>query len=108
MKTLKDYTSEVVKIFNKYTKTGTVKWTYEIALLDMQYQLGSLTKRIMQMNGKRHKENLSEKEIKDKIADELADVFAETLFIAKELKIDLDKAFNKMLESDNQKINQRR
>lgn len=107
MKTIKDYTNDVVKIFNKYTKTGTVKWTYEIALLDLQYQLGSLTKRVMQLQNKRHKENLSEKEIKDKIADELADIFAETLFIAKELKVDLDKAFNKMLESDDKKIKDR-
>jgi len=108
MKSLKDYTKVVVKIFTKYTKTGTVKWTYKIALLDLQYQLGSLTKRIMQLDNQRHKEWQTEKEIKEKVADELADIFTETLFIAHELKIDLDKAFTKMLESDNKKISERK
>lgn len=108
MKDLKYYTKEVVKIFTKYTKTGTVNWTYKIALLDLQYQLGSLTKRVMQLDNQRHKEGQSEKEIKDKIADELADIFTETLFIAHELKVDLDKAFTKMLESDNKKISDRK
>lgn len=60
------------------------------------------------MDGKRYKEGLSDKDIKEKIADELADIFTETLFIAKELKIDLDKAFDKMLESDHLKIKQRK
>lgn len=107
MKSLKDYTKEVVKTFNNYTKTGTVKWTYKIALLDLQYQIGSLTKRVMQLDNQRHKEGLSEKEIEEKIADELADIFTETLFIAKELNVDLDKAFSKMLDSDKSKISKR-
>jgi NTP pyrophosphatase (non-canonical NTP hydrolase) len=108
MKTLNDYTKEVVKIFNSYTKTGTVKWDYKIALLDLQYQIGSLTKRVMQLDNQRHKEGLTEKELKEKVADELADIFAETLFIVKELNVDIDKAFQKMIQSDKVKISSRK
>jgi NTP pyrophosphatase (non-canonical NTP hydrolase) len=105
---LKEYTKEVVKIFKKYAQTGTVVWDYKIALLDLQYQIGSLTKRVMQMDGQRYKEGLTDREIKDKVADELADIFTEVLFIAKELNVDLDKAFHKMLESDEAKISKRK
>jgi hypothetical protein len=108
MKDLKYYTKEIVKIYKKYTQTGTVNWTYKVALLDLQYQLGSLTKRVMQLDGQRHKEGLVEKEIKEKVADELADIFTVTMFIAHELKVDMDKAFTKMLESDNNKIKSRK
>ena len=62
----------------------------------------------MQLNGERHHENKSRKEIISGISDELADILAEVLFISKELDIDLDVAWGKMLASDRSKIAQRK
>ncbi len=107
MTTLAEYTQSVVSIFDSYTKTGTTKWDYKIAMQDLPYQVWSLAKRLMQLEGKRWKDNLSDDELKSSISDELADIFAEVLFIAHELNIDLDQAFTKMMESDKQKITSR-
>jgi len=66
-----------------------------------------LVKRIMQYQNQRHAGGLSKKEIKAHIADELADIFAEVLFIANELDIDLEKAWADMIISDKKKISTR-
>lgn len=107
MKSLKEYTEEIVRTFKEYEKTGTVKRDYEIAMQDLPYQIGSLTKRIMQLQNKRHREGINDEQIKEYIGDELADIFAEVLFIAHELGIDVDEYRTKMLRSDQQKIEQR-
>jgi hypothetical protein len=98
---------QIAKIFKEYDKQGTKTWTYDVAATDLQYQIGSLSKRILQMKKLRFNEGLSDSEIKDKIADELADVLAETLFIARELDIDIVDAWDKMLQSDKKKIGER-
>ena len=107
MKTLKDYTQEVVHIFKEYDKTGTKTWNYKIAAFDMSYQVGSLAKRIGQLDGERYADGLSETELKKYIADELADIFAEVLFIANDLNIDLDQGWADMTKSDQEKIKNR-
>lgn len=106
-KTLSSYTKEVVAIFKEYKKQGTKPWTYDTAVRDLPYQIGSLTKAIMQLRNERYPEGLSKKELIAKVADELADIFAETLFIAHELGISLEDAWTKMLESDKTKIKSR-
>lgn len=107
MKTLAKYQTEIVHIFKEYTKQGTKPWTYKIAAFDLSYQIGSLAKRIAQLDGERYSDGMAPDEIKEKIADELADIFAEVLFISHELGIDLDSAWNKMTESDQKKISER-
>jgi NTP pyrophosphatase (non-canonical NTP hydrolase) len=42
------------------------------------------------------------------LADELADIFAETLFIAHDIGISLDEAWNRMRDADKKKINERK
>ena len=42
--------------------------------------------------------------MKENVADELADIMAEVLFISNELNIDFNKAWEKMIESDENKI----
>jgi NTP pyrophosphatase (non-canonical NTP hydrolase) len=106
-KNLKELTAEVVSIFKKYETTGTTPWTYKIAARDLSYQLGSLTRALMQLDGERHAEGKSKEHLKEKVSDELADIFAEVLFIAHELDISLDDAFQNMLDSDNKKIKER-
>jgi NTP pyrophosphatase (non-canonical NTP hydrolase) len=107
MKTLKDYTNEIVETFKGYEKTGTKPWTYKIAAFDMSYQIGSLAKRIAQLDGERHAEGLSQEELKKYAADELADIFAEVLFIAHDLGIDLEQGWEDMKKSDEKKIEER-
>ena len=106
-KTLKEYTDRAVKTMRGYDKSGTKKWNAHVALFDMPVQIGSLIKAYMQYENFRFAHGMSKKELKAKMADELADIFTEVLFIAHELDIDLEEAFEKMLESDSEKISKR-
>ncbi|TSC68547.1 MAG: hypothetical protein G01um101456_601 [Parcubacteria group bacterium Gr01-1014_56] len=107
-KTLRDFTKEVVATFKNYQKIGTPPWDHMIAARDLPYQVGSLTKLLLQLEGIRHREGKTEKEIKTKIADELADIFAEVLFIAHGLDISIEEAWEAMLHSDQKKISERK
>ncbi len=104
---LKHLTEDVVAIFKKYEQTGTAPWTAQIAGRDLSYQIGSLTKVLMQIDGQRHAEGKTPEELKAKVADELADILAEVLFIAHKMDISIEDAWQKMLGSDNSKISQR-
>ena len=95
----------VIKSFSNYDEnTPTVEWNYHIAARDLAYQIGSLTKALMQLDGERFDEEKSESELRDIVADELADILAETLYIAHELDISMSEALDAMVESDNKKI----
>ncbi len=107
MDTLDKMQQEVVEIFRKYDAQGTKTWTYEVASHDLQYQVGNLSKCILQLQNYRYREGLDESQIKDKLSDELADIMAEVLFIAHELDINLHSAWANMLDSDKKKINER-
>lgn len=106
-KSLSQMRAEIVRIFKIYQKQGTKKWTYDIAAKDLSYQIGSLTKRIMQMQNERYADGLTKKELKSFISDELADILAEVLFISHELDIDMHEAWENMVGSDNKKIKTR-
>jgi hypothetical protein len=106
-KNLHQLTDEIVATFESYQQTGTKPWDYLIASRDLSYQVGSLTKVIMQMTNERYAKE-SPEELKAKAADELADIMAEVLFIAKELDIDMYEAWSKMIGSDNAKISERK
>ena len=103
MSDLEKLTEDVKQIYQEYEKTGTRPWTYETAAIDLSYQVGSLSKLLLQLRGDRYTTE-DKSELTSKVSDELADILAEVLFIASELDIDLNEAWNKMLESDNQKI----
>lgn len=104
---LSKLTEEVVQVFSEYDAQGTKHWGYKEAMADLPYQLGSLAKRMGQLDGMRYADGLSSEELKKYIADELADILAESLFIAHELHIDLDTAFDAMFASDRKKIAER-
>ncbi|HEV7449781.1 MAG TPA: hypothetical protein VGP13_04575 [Candidatus Paceibacterota bacterium] len=106
-KPLADMQKEIVRVFKEYEKTGTHKWTADIAAKDLSYQLGSLTKRMMQLKGERYADGLNKKELKKFVADELADILAEVLFISHELGIDIQEAWGGMIGSDKKKISSR-
>jgi NTP pyrophosphatase (non-canonical NTP hydrolase) len=106
-KSLDEMTSHVASIFKRYEATGTKPWTYEIAAKDLAYQVGSLTKLIMQKDGERFAKGKTEKELLKDISDELSDILAEVLFIAHELNIDMHEAWEAMAQSDENKISSR-
>jgi NTP pyrophosphatase (non-canonical NTP hydrolase) len=106
-KNLHQLTGEIVATYKSYEKTGTKPWDYLIASRDLSYQIGSLSKIIMQMSGERYSKS-SLQELKLQAADELADILAEVLFIAKELNINMYEAWTKMIGSDDQKISERK
>ena len=105
-KTLEELQKETIATFKEYEKTRRRPWTYRIAAFDLSYQVGSLAKRILQIEGDRFGENLSREELKTKTADELVDIMAEVVFIAHELGIDLEQAWQNMLESDKKKVSE--
>lgn len=107
-KNLEEMTKEIVAVYKKYTQTGTVEWTYDVAARDLPYQVGSLTKVMMQLSGFRFADGKSKEQLKSQISDELADILAEVLFIAHELDIDIQEAWEKMVESDETKIETRK
>ena len=106
-KSLHTLQTEIVAQFKEYEKQGTKPWTHDIAANDLSYQIGSLSKVLMQMRNERYDDGLTEQELKAKAADELADIMAEVLFIAHELDIDLYQAWEDMLGSDQKKIRER-
>lgn len=107
MTQLQEMTKRVVDIFQAYGAQGTKDWDYDIAAHDLQYQIGKLTKGILQLKGYRYDEQLTGDQIKQNIADECADTLAEILFITHKLDIDIEAAFEAMLESDKKKISER-
>lgn len=106
-KSLKEMSEQIARVYKSYETTGTKPWDYEIAAKDLVYQVGSLTKLVMQRNQERFADGKSQAEIDKGIADELADILAETLFIARALGIDLEKAWEDMVQSDEDKISAR-
>lgn len=107
MRTLHELTDEIVATYKSYESTGTKPWDYLIASRDLSYQVGSLTKVIMQLSKERYTKD-SPEVLKSLAADELADILAEVLFIAKELDIDMYQAWAKMIGSDEVKIEERK
>lgn len=106
-KDLKDMRDELLEVWNTYHTQGTIPWTHETAIQDLQYQIGSLSKIFLQLKKYRYNEELSEEELMSKLADELADILSETIFIADGFGIDLSQAWDKMLDSDRNKIAKR-
>lgn len=106
-KDLNDMLSELLEVWNSYHKQGTHPWTREVAAQDLQYQIWSFAKLVLQLQNFRYREWLSEDEIKKKMADELADILAEVIFVADGYQIDLPQAWQDMLVSDRKKISER-
>lgn len=101
---LKTMTNQVVQQMKKYPQIGTKSWNYKIAVKDLPVQIGSLTKLILQLHKERFAHGMTDKEIKDKISDELADILSLVLFISHELNIDIEEAWQGMLKSDERKF----
>jgi predicted nucleic acid-binding Zn-ribbon protein len=109
---MQDYTiSQLTKIvkdsFARYDQQGTRHWTWETAAKDLSYQIGSLSKITLQLSGDRWAENKDMSTLQAEFRDELADIFAEVLYIASERGIDMSHAMDEMVESDTKKVTSR-
>lgn len=62
---------------------------------------------MLQLTGERWADGKTEAELKSQMANELADIMAEALFIASELNIDMAKPWEDMLADDTKKISER-
>lgn len=101
-------TTQVLQKMKMYPQNlGTKPWDYKTAGKDLSCQVGSLTKLLMQLEGERYRHGKTDPQIKEEIADELADILSLVLFISHELNIDITEAWNGMLESDKKKFKTR-
>ncbi len=101
-------TKQVRGQLKKYHENfGTKTWDASIAGKDMACQSGSLIKLLMQLANERYNHKKTNDKIKEEIADELSDMLSLVLFIAHELDIDIKDAWQKMLQSDENKFRTR-
>lgn len=105
--TLEELFKKQMIVWDHYFKQGTNPWNADIAIQDLTYQIGSLAKLNLQLKNCRYRDGQDDTAIKAKMSDELVDILAEVLFVSHELGIDLNKAFNDMLDSDIRKITER-
>ncbi|HTH72271.1 MAG TPA: hypothetical protein VL737_02815 [Candidatus Pristimantibacillus sp.] len=109
---MKDYTiSELTKAvknsFAKYDKQGTAHWTWEVAAKDLAYQIGSLNKVILQLEGYRWADGKDKETLEADFRNELADILAEVLYVAAERGIDMNRAMDEMVDDDQRKVSER-
>ena len=104
-KSLDQMTGDVKRHIKLYQeRMGTKAWDADIAAKDLSVQVGSLMKLMMQLKGERHAYGKSKEELTNAIADELADILSLVLYVAQELNINMDEAWDTMLRSDIQKF----
>ncbi len=105
--TITDLTKLVKKSFGQYDKQGTRHWTWETAAKDLTYQVGSLTKVMLQLSGDRWADGKSDEELEWQFRNELADILAEVLYVAGERGIDMNQAMDEMVGDDTKKVAER-
>jgi NTP pyrophosphatase (non-canonical NTP hydrolase) len=90
--TLKEYQKEVDKWASQFE---TPYWKPLAQLARLTEEVGELSREINHRYGDKPKKSTEENK---EVADELADVIFTAICIANNLKIDLDEAFDKMME----------
>jgi hypothetical protein len=106
-KTISELTKDVQASFANYDVQGTRHWTWETAAKDLPYQVGSLSKVLLQISGDRYAEGKDEAALQWQLRNELADIMAEVLYIAGELNIDMNQAMAEMVDDDTKKVARR-
>lgn len=104
---LKELTRLIRKSFARYDNQGTKHWTWKTMLQDLSYQVGSLQKIDLQLSNYRYSHGKSKTDLEKDFRNELANILAEVLYIADELKIDMNQAMNEMFEDDTKKVKNR-
>jgi hypothetical protein len=104
---LKEITKAMITTMASYDSTGVKSWDARIAIQDLAYQAGGLLKLDMQLHNERHLQGKTTDQIKSDIEMELAEVIADALFAAHKLGLDVRNGFQRMLDSDKEKIAER-
>jgi hypothetical protein len=92
---------------NLYQKQGTPGWSTEDNLLDLTFQLGSLSALVLRKKGKAYAQQKTAEEIQSQIGEEITDILYETLRIASLENVNISQSWKEKLEKDIQKTNQR-
>lgn len=105
--TISELTNAVKKSFAKYDNQGTDHWTWEVAAKDLAYQIGSLNKVMLQLSNHRWADGKDTETLEADFRNELADIFAEVLYIAGERGINMNVAMEEMYDDDQRKVSER-
>ena len=98
---------DVLVIFDQYLLQGTKPWTADTACRDLSYQVGTLSKILLQLDGFVHDHGLTREEMLGAAKLDIGDILTLTLFIAHQLGINPDRAFREQLRDDIKKIRSR-
>ncbi len=101
--------AEAQKKVDNWIKTYGVKYFSETTnTLLLVEEVGEFARLIARKYGEQSfKKNISEDELKEKIADEMSDIFFVLTCLANQMEIDLEKAFEKNLEKKTKRDNKR-
>ncbi len=88
---INDITAEVEKTSLLYTKKFGIDRTPDWFILKLQEELGELIQSYLMMNGQARRKDKSEEELASDFRQEVADVFAHVLLLAKHNNVDLEK-----------------
>ncbi len=101
--------AEAQKKVDNWIKTYGVKYFSETTnTLLLVEEVGEFARLIARKYGEQSfKKNISDEELKEKIADEMSDIFFVLTCLANQMEIDLEKAFEKNLEKKTKRDNKR-
>lgn len=88
-----DLTEKIEKISKNYSKRYQFERDPDWFVLKLQEELGELIQAYLMVQGKARQKGKSKEEIRDDFENEVADVLAHTLLLAKYFHVDLDKVF---------------
>lgn len=94
MSTLNSLMEKCETVSNKYARNNSIDRTQDWFLFKLQEELGELTKAYVNVKRLGRKTDKSDAQLKDELAQELADVLGHVLLFARHNDIDLDVALN--------------
>lgn len=83
------------KVIETYGKKFQIETTPDWYMMKIQEEAGELTSSYLQMTGRARQKNKTPEEIRKNFEDEISDVLAMTLLLARTQNVDIEKAFEK-------------
>jgi len=88
-----DLTEKIEQVSQEYSKKFKFELDSDWFVLKLQEELGELIQSYLMVQGKARQKGKSKEEIRNEFENEVADVLAHTLILAKHFNVDLDKVF---------------
>jgi hypothetical protein len=95
------------QVDKKYLTQGTKAWSIKEIILDMSYQVGNLSKSMLQKDSYVRMHGMSAGELDSVIETDVVDMLSLVLSLAERLDMDVDKAFKEHIQEDIEKIERR-